>query len=85
MTTTATRRIDRLRASIAPFMAFFDGPFSRLNANPEVANFAVGNPQDMPDARRTSMRCGPTSSRVGATGSPTRSASRRPGSRSPAA
>jgi len=45
---TAVRGIDRLRASIAPFMAFFAGPFAKLNANPEIANFAVGNPQDLP-------------------------------------
>jgi aspartate aminotransferase len=47
MTTTATSP-DRLRQSIAPFMSFFDGPFSRLNLEPDVANFAVGNPQEMP-------------------------------------
>jgi aspartate aminotransferase len=45
---TAVRKIDQLRESIAPFMSFFAGPFSRLNGNPEVANFAVGNPQDFP-------------------------------------
>jgi aspartate aminotransferase len=45
---TAVRGIDRLRESIAPFMAFFAGPFAKLNANPEIANFAVGNPQDLP-------------------------------------
>lgn len=48
MTTAATRRIDRLAQSIAPFQAFFDGPFAKLNANPDIANFAVGNPQEMP-------------------------------------
>jgi len=48
MTTTATRRIDRLAQAIAPFQAFFDGPYARLNANPDIANFAVGNPQEMP-------------------------------------
>ena len=48
MATTATRRMDRLTASIAPFLSFFNGPFSKLNANPEVANFAVGNPLDFP-------------------------------------
>jgi len=42
------RRIDRIGAAIAPFMSFFDGPYARLNANPEVANFAVGNPQEFP-------------------------------------
>jgi len=45
---TATRRIDLLRASISPFLDFFTGPFAKLNANPEIANFAVGNPQDFP-------------------------------------
>jgi hypothetical protein len=45
VTTTETRRIDRLAQSIAPFQKFFDGPFAKLNANPEIANFAVGNPQ----------------------------------------
>ena len=48
MVTPATRRIDRLAQSIAPFQAFFDGPFAKLNANPDIANFAVGNPQEMP-------------------------------------
>ncbi|MDM7917425.1 MAG: aminotransferase class I/II-fold pyridoxal phosphate-dependent enzyme [Candidatus Eisenbacteria bacterium] len=41
-------RRERLRQSIAPFMAFFTGPFEELNRDPEVANFAVGNPQEMP-------------------------------------
>jgi len=45
---TALRKMDRLRDSIAPFLAFFTGPFAKLNANPEIANFAVGNPQDFP-------------------------------------
>jgi aspartate aminotransferase len=48
VTTTTGRSIDRLRDSIAPFLAFFSGPFAKLNANPEIANFAVGNPQDYP-------------------------------------
>jgi aspartate aminotransferase len=45
---TVTRQIDRLTASIAPFLAFFNGPYARLNANPDIANFAVGNPQEFP-------------------------------------
>ncbi len=45
---TEVRSIDRLRASIATFLAFFNGPFAKLNANPDIANFAVGNPQDFP-------------------------------------
>jgi aspartate aminotransferase len=47
--TTATARLrDRMRESIVPFLSFFSGPFSRLNLDPDVANFAVGNPQEMP-------------------------------------
>jgi len=45
---TRLRSIDRLRESIAPFLSFFNGPFAKLYANPEVANFAVGNPLDFP-------------------------------------
>jgi aspartate aminotransferase len=47
-TADATRLRGRLRESVAPFLAFFSGPFSRLNLEPDVANFAVGNPQEMP-------------------------------------
>lgn len=52
------RQRDRLRQSVAPFLSFFNGPFSQLNLEPDVANFAVGNPQEMPlaayvDALRT--------------------------------
>lgn len=58
MTTTAARQRDRLRQSVAPFLSFFSGPFAQLNREPDVANFAVGNPQEMPlpayvDALRT--------------------------------
>lgn len=60
MATTSVRSIDRLRDSIAPFLAFFTGPFAKLNANPGIANFAVGNPQEFPmpeyvDALRASL------------------------------
>ena len=48
METTAARQRERLRQSVAPFLAFFNGPFARLNLEPGVANFAVGNPQEMP-------------------------------------
>lgn len=48
MTTAETRQRDRLRQSVAPFMSFFAGPFAQLNLEPDVANFAVGNPQEMP-------------------------------------
>ncbi len=39
---------ERMHASIAPFLSFFTGPFSALNLAPDIANFAVGNPQEMP-------------------------------------
>ncbi len=48
MTIDQARRIDRIGEAIGPFLAFFNGPFAKLNANPDVANFAVGNPQDFP-------------------------------------
>ena len=48
MTTSTTRHRDRLRQSVAPFLSFFGGPFARLNLEPDIANFAVGNPQEMP-------------------------------------
>ncbi len=44
---TTTRR-ERMRGSIAPFLSFFNGPFATLNTESDVANFAVGNPQEMP-------------------------------------
>jgi aspartate aminotransferase len=40
--------MDELRASITPFLRFFNGPVWSRNAEPEIANFAVGNPQEMP-------------------------------------
>ena len=53
--TTAVRQIERLRDSMAPFTRFFDGPIWARNGDPGVANFAVGNPQEMalPAAIRT--------------------------------
>jgi aspartate aminotransferase len=42
------RRSDVLRASVAPFLHFFNGPIGQRLADPVVANFAVGNPQEMP-------------------------------------
>jgi aspartate aminotransferase len=47
MAVTAARRIEMLRASIAPFLRFFDGPYRRLEGDPNVANFAVGNPHEL--------------------------------------
>jgi aspartate aminotransferase len=37
-----------LRASIAPFLRFFGGAIWAKTTKPGVANFAVGNPQEMP-------------------------------------
>lgn len=48
MTTSARPVHDRIRDSVAPFLSFFGGPFERLNREADVANFAVGNPQEMP-------------------------------------
>jgi aspartate aminotransferase len=46
--TTVAPAAERLRASVAPFLSFFNGPFDQLNREPDVANFAVGNPQELP-------------------------------------
>ena len=48
MTDTAPTTMTLLRDSVAPFLGFFNGPIWARNADPEVANFAVGNPQAMP-------------------------------------
>ena len=45
---TTIRRSERLAQSVAPFMSFFSGPFAAHNADPRFANFAVGNPQELP-------------------------------------
>ena len=45
---TDVRLHDRLQASVAPFLSFFGGTFARYGADPAMANFAVGNPQEMP-------------------------------------
>ena len=63
MTTAAPSLRERIRASVAPFMQFFTGPFAELNLEPDVSNFAVGNPQEMPlpgyvDALRTHVTPG---------------------------
>jgi aspartate aminotransferase len=46
MVLTPARRVDRLRESITPFLTFFTGPYAELEPDPEVANFAVGNPHE---------------------------------------
>ncbi|MBA2315122.1 MAG: aminotransferase class I/II-fold pyridoxal phosphate-dependent enzyme [Chloroflexi bacterium] len=48
-TATPQRRIDTLQASMAPFSRFFGGRIWARIGDPGVANFAVGNPQSMPD------------------------------------
>jgi aspartate aminotransferase len=48
MTDTTIRQIDRLGASIEPFSRFFEGPIFARSDEPGIANFAVGNPQEMP-------------------------------------
>ncbi len=45
---TTVRQLDRLRASMAPFGRFFDGPIWARRDEAGIANFAVGNPQEMP-------------------------------------
>jgi aspartate aminotransferase len=48
MMATTVRQLDRLSASMAPFRRFFDGPIWARRDEPGIANFAVGNPQEMP-------------------------------------
>jgi len=48
MTTSATRPRKRLHQSVESFLSFFTGPYAQLNTEPDIANFAVGNPQEMP-------------------------------------
>jgi aspartate aminotransferase len=47
MAVAAARRTERLRHSIAGFLAFFNGPYAELEPDPDVANFAVGNPHEI--------------------------------------
>jgi aspartate aminotransferase len=47
MAVDSARRVDRLRASIAPFLEFFNGPYAAMEKDPDVANFAVGNPHEL--------------------------------------
>ena len=44
----AVRRTDLVRAAVAPFLAFFTGPYAELESDPEMANFAVSNPHELP-------------------------------------
>ena len=45
---TVQTTMSDLRASVEPFLGFFNGPIWARNSQPDVANFAVGNPQEMP-------------------------------------
>jgi aspartate aminotransferase len=47
MTVTTSTMTD-LRDSVATFLDFFAGPIWARNGQPGMANFAVGNPQEMP-------------------------------------
>src|SRR3954451_17417321 len=47
MAVTAVRRADALRESIAPFLRFFNGAYATLEKDPDVSNFAVGNPHEI--------------------------------------
>ena len=46
MAVTQLPRTERLRASIASFLEFFNGPYAAMETDPQVANFAVGNPHE---------------------------------------
>ena len=46
--TTTLSRFDELQGSISAFLRFFNGPVWGRYAEPGIANFAVGNPQEMP-------------------------------------
>jgi aspartate aminotransferase len=45
---TTLRRLDRYAATVVPFLTFFDGVYARWAGRPGLADFAVGNPHEMP-------------------------------------
>jgi len=45
--TVRSTRTDQLRRTIGPFLAFFNGVYAELESQADVANFAVGNPQEL--------------------------------------
>ena len=63
--------IESLRDTVAPFISFFNGPIWARNGEPGMANFAVGNPQDMPLPGYVDGTPRHRSSRSAWTGSPT--------------
>jgi aspartate aminotransferase len=46
--TVTTSTMSDMRDSVAAFLRYFGGPIWARNGQPGVANFAVGNPQEMP-------------------------------------
>ena len=46
--TVTTSTMSDLRDSVAAFLDFFSGPIWARTGQPGIANFAVGNPQEMP-------------------------------------
>lgn len=44
---TSIRGTDRIAGAIGPFLRFFNGPYAEHVDKPGIANFAVGNPQEM--------------------------------------
>ncbi len=45
---TSLRRLDRYGATVVPFITFFEGVYARWAGTPGLADFAVGNPHEMP-------------------------------------
>jgi aspartate aminotransferase len=43
----ATRRTELLRQSMAPFLRYFNGLYADYSEQPDLANFAVGNPHEI--------------------------------------
>lgn len=49
-------RIGHLSAAMQPFMQFmFDSPYLKLASSPEISDFAIGNPHEMPLAEFTTL------------------------------
>ena len=46
--TAPANLMQRLAGTVGPVIRFFDSPVWARNADPDVANLAVGNPQEMP-------------------------------------
>jgi aspartate aminotransferase len=48
MTVTASRRIDRLAAAMAPVLDLLELPYFERAGDPDIADFVFGNPHEMP-------------------------------------